>query len=64
MPIDAEVGDFVHEADVWSFLNLMTTEDADSYYPYSNKEYRELFKHSLWMVPGVKEAKALKKFDA
>lgn len=60
MPIDAEVGDFVHEADVWSFLNLMTTEDADSYYPYSNKEYRELFKHSLWMVPGVKEAKALK----
>lgn len=60
MPIDAEVGDFVHEADVWSLLNLMTTEDADSYYPYSNKEYRELFKHSLWMVPGVKEAKALK----
>lgn len=60
MPIDAEVGDFVHEADVWSFLNLMTTEDADSYYPYSNKEYRELFKHSLWMVPGVQEAKALK----
>lgn len=60
MPIDAEVGDFVHEADVWSFLNLMTKEDADSYYPYSNKEYRELFKHSLWMVPGVKEAKALK----
>lgn len=60
MPIDAEVGDFVHEADVWSFLNLMTTEDADSYYPYSNKEYRELFKHSLWIVPGVKEAKALK----
>ena len=60
MPTDAEVGDFVHEADVWSFLNLMTKEDADSYYPYSNKEYRELFKHSLWMVPGVKEAKALK----
>ena len=61
MPTNAEVGDFVHEADVLSFLNLMTKEDADSYYPYSNKEYRELFKHSLWMVPGVKEAKALKK---
>ena len=61
MPEGAEVGDFVHEADVWSFLNLMTTEDEHSQYPYSNTEYRSLFKHSLWMVPGVKEAKALKK---
>ena len=61
MPQGAEIGDFVHEADVWSFLNLMTKEDKDSYYPYSNEEYRGLFKHSLWMVPGVKEALALKK---
>lgn len=61
MPQGTEIGDFVHEADVWSFLNLMTKEDKDSYYPYSNEEYRGLFKHSLWMVPGVKEARALKK---
>lgn len=61
MPQGAEIGDFVHEADVWSFLNLMTKKDKDSYYPYSNEEYRGLFKHSLWMVPGVKEARALKK---
>ena len=61
MPVGAEIGDFVHEADVWSFLNLMTKEDDNSYYPYSNEEYRSLFKHSLWMVPGIKEAKALKK---
>ena len=61
MPEGAEVGDFVHEADVWSFLNLMTKEDEHSQYPYSNTEYRSLFKHSLWMVPGVKEARALKK---
>lgn len=61
MPVGSEVGDFVHEADVWSFLNLMATEDAKSQYPYSNVEYRSLFKHSLWMVPGVKEARALKK---
>lgn len=58
---DAQVGDFVHEDDVWSFLNLMTTENETSCYPYSSVEYRELFKHTLWMVPGVKEAKALKK---
>ena len=61
MPEGAEVGDFVHEADVWSFLNLMTKEDEHSQYPYSNTEYRSLFKHSLWMVPGVREARALKK---
>lgn len=61
MPTGAEVGDFVHEADVWSFLNLMTMEDGKSQYPYSNKKYRSIFKHSLWMVPGVKEARALKK---
>lgn len=61
MPAGTEVGDFVHESDVRSFLNLMTTENEKSQYPYSNVEYRSLFKHSLWMVPGVKEARALKK---
>ena len=61
MPEGVEIGDFVHETDVESFLNLMTKEDAKSSYPYSNEEYRNLFKHSLWMVPGVKEARALKK---
>lgn len=61
MPEDAKVGDFVHEADIWSFLNLMTKEDKDSCYPFSNEEYRSLFKHTLWMVPGVREARALKK---
>ena len=61
MPQGTDIGDFVHEADVWSFLNLMTVEDDNSQYPYSNEEYRSLFKHSLWIVPGVREAKALKK---
>ncbi len=61
MPSTAEIGDFIHEEDVKSFLNLMVKEDAKSCYPFSNEEYRDLFKHSLWMVPGVKEAKALKK---
>lgn len=61
MPKGAKVGDFVHEKDVWCFLNLMTIEDEQSQYPYANEEYRALFKHTLWMVPGVKEARALKK---
>ena len=61
IPVGSSEGDFVHEADVWSFLNLMSTGDDHSQYPYSNDEYRSLFKHTLWMVPGVKEARALKK---
>lgn len=60
MPSSASVGDFVHESDVKSFLNLMTKDDRTSSYPFSTEEYRNLFKHSLWMVPGVREAKALK----
>lgn len=61
MPATAQTGDFVHESDVWSFLNLITKDDPDSRYPYANEEYRNLFRHALWMVPGVKEAKALSK---
>lgn len=61
MPVGSDVGDFVHEADVWSFLNLMVKSDEHSQYPYSNTEYRSIFKHTLWIVPGQKEARALKK---
>ena len=56
-----EAGEFIHESNVKSFLNLLIKEDPDSKYPYSTKEYRENFRHSLWMLPGVKAAKALSK---
>lgn len=52
--------EFVHKEDVKSFLNLLTKEDPKSNFPYSSKKFRSLFRHSLWMVPGVKEARALK----
>ncbi len=54
-------GDFVHEDDIREFLNLLVDDKADSNYPFSKQEYRDNFRHSLWMVPGVKEAKALSK---
>lgn len=56
--VNAE-GSFVHRKDVESFLNIICKEDDQSQYPFSTDEYRENFRHSLWMVPGVKEAKAL-----
>ncbi|MCI7545458.1 MAG: Eco57I restriction-modification methylase domain-containing protein [Treponema porcinum] len=56
-----EAGLFVHESDVKSFLNLLTDKNSESLYPFSTEEYRKLFRHSLWMIPGVKEALALQK---
>lgn len=61
MPEGAEVGSFVHEKDVLSFLNLLCKSDDESNYPFSRDEYRDYFRHTLWMVPGVREARALSK---
>lgn len=52
-------GEFVHKAHVENFLNLLTKNDEKSMYPFANKRYRDIFRHTLWMVPGVKSAKAL-----
>ena len=58
IPDGQNIGDFVHEKDVWAFLNLLCKKDNNNY-PFSTEEYRAYFRHSLWVVPGVKEAKAL-----
>jgi hypothetical protein len=50
---------FVHEHDVDNFLTLLCRNDKDSLYPYSNDEYRRIFRHTLWILPGVKAARAL-----
>ena len=52
-------GSFVHEKDVRAFLDLLVKEDKESMFPFSNKQFRDNFRHTLWMVPGVKSAKAL-----
>lgn len=52
-------GSFVHAADVRAFLDLMVKPDPESMFPFSNEEFRDNFHHTLWMVPGVKSAKAL-----
>ena len=59
MPAGVNVGEFVHKESVRRFLDLLCRTDSESNYPFSTQEYREYFRHSLWMVPGVKEAKAL-----
>lgn len=52
-------GEFVHRSQVQNFLDLLTKTDEESMYPFANKRYRDIFRHTLWMVPGVKSAKAL-----
>ncbi len=52
-------GRFIHEEHVQAFLDLIVKYDPGSNYPYSTVEFRNSFRHTLWMVPGVKEARAL-----
>lgn len=59
LPDSSAIGQFVHKDDVKKFLDLICKSDEKSNYPFSKELYREYFRHSLWMVPGVKEAKAL-----
>ena len=50
---------FVHEKDVNAFLDLLCKPDPETNYPFSTKAYCEIFRHLFWVVPGVKEARAL-----
>jgi superfamily II DNA or RNA helicase len=59
IPKGISKGDFVHEQDIKAFLDLICKKDETTNYPFSTSEYRNFFRHSLWVVPGVKEAKAL-----
>ena len=61
VPEGAEIGDFVHSAAVRRFLDLLSQGDESSRFPYVTKGSCNQNRHSLWMVPGVKEAAALSK---
>ena len=52
-------GSFVHETDVRRFLDLLTDDSPDSLYPYANDHFRSIFRHTLWVLPGVKAAREL-----
>lgn len=59
-----EDGAFIHEQDVYRFLDLLCRDDEGSLYPFSNDHFRDIFRHTLWVLPGVKAAKALSKLLA
>lgn len=59
MPEEGMEGRFVHEEHVKSFLDLLVKYDETSNYPFSTVEFRNSFRHTLWMLPGVRQARAL-----
>ena len=56
-----EQGAFVHDDYVGDFLDLLCRNDEDSLYPYAKADFRRIFRHTLWVLPGVKAARALSK---
>lgn len=61
VPSGSEIGDFVHPEAVRRFLDLLSQGKESSKFPYVTKDTCNQNRHSLWMVPGVKEAAALSK---
>lgn len=57
---EIRVDKFVHEGAVRHFLDKLVEESDTSMYPFSTDEFRDHFKHTFWLLPGVKEAAALK----
>ncbi|WP_433574021.1 Eco57I restriction-modification methylase domain-containing protein [Priestia flexa] len=56
-------GKFIHEKDVLKFLDLISHkgqyENNKTNFPFSTDYYRDNLKNTLWLVPGVPEARAL-----
>jgi hypothetical protein len=55
---DFALNKFVHEGAVRSFVRKLHTKSDDSRYPFSTDEFRAHFRHTFWLLPGVKEAAA------
>lgn len=51
-------GKLVYEKEVRAFLDNITNVDAKTDYPFAKPEYRNSLRHTLWLLPGIKEATA------
>ena len=56
---EIKIDKFIHEGAVRRFLDKLVEESETSQYPFSTNEFREHFRHTFWLLPGVKEAAAL-----
>lgn len=56
---EVKIDKFVHQKAIERFLSKLTKESDTSLYPFSTDVFRDLFRHTFWLLPGVKEAAAL-----
>ena len=56
---DVKIDKFVHEKAIKRFLDKLVEDSNTSLYPFSTDVFREHFRHTFWLLPGVKEAAAL-----
>ncbi len=54
-------GNFVYENDIKNFLDIISSNNGDTLYPFSSDEYRDFFRHTFWILPGVAAGNALAK---
>lgn len=59
IPAGFEKGDFVHRDAVKHFFDLLCTNEESSRFPFVDISGCKQNTHTLWMVPGVKEAAAV-----
>lgn len=59
LPSEEMVGRFIFEDEVKGFLNQLIDNTPDSIYPFAREEFRNEFRHTLWILPGVRECKAM-----
>lgn len=60
LPSEEMVGRFIFEDEVNGFLDQLIGNTPDSIYPFAREEFRNEFRHTLWILPGVRECKAMK----
>lgn len=51
-------GKFIYESDVKRFLDNISNPGKNNY-PFSTRQFRRNLRHTLWIMPGIKEANAL-----
>lgn len=56
---DDEPEKFVYEDDVDRFLTYISSKNYQTNFPYASKEFRNQLRHTLWLLPGVKEVRAM-----
>ncbi|MGX5378028.1 Eco57I restriction-modification methylase domain-containing protein [Ligilactobacillus sp. LYQ135] len=58
--VDKNTGRFIYEHNVKKFLDNITTPDSRTNYPFSTEKFRNELRHTLWLLPSVASARALK----